>query len=125
MSTLQKSLPILLCLCLVAGCYEDIAEVTLNPDGSGTVKQKLVVSERLLVSEGGSNDNAPPATKEKVLEEIMMEFALLTDLSQAGKYYLEALPIYKDIENRLGEANTLISLGNLVSFSGGKFEETR
>lgn len=60
------------CLCFLAGCYEDEVELTLNPDGSGTLKQKLVISERLIVagSEGGSEADIPPITKERVLEKI-------------------------------------------------------
>jgi hypothetical protein len=72
MSILQKILPILCCVFLLSGCYEDEAEITLNSDGSGTVKEKLVISERLIVatSEDGGNENTPPVSKEKVLEKI-------------------------------------------------------
>ncbi len=60
------------CLCFLSGCYEDEAELTLNSDGSGTLKQKLVLSERLIVAgpDSGPREGAPPATKEKVLEKI-------------------------------------------------------
>ena len=72
MSVLQKILAVVCCVCLLGGCYEDESEITLNADGSGTVKQKLVISERLIVatSENGGNKNTPPVSKEKVLEEI-------------------------------------------------------
>ena len=72
MSVLQKTLAVVCCVCLLGGCYEDESEITLNADGSGTVKQKLVISERLIVatSENGGNKNTPPVSKEKVLEEI-------------------------------------------------------
>jgi len=62
----------LFCLCFFAGCYEDETELILNSDGSGTLKQKLVISERLLVaaSEGSSGADIPPATKEKLRETI-------------------------------------------------------
>jgi hypothetical protein len=72
MAVLRKMLLILFCACLIGGCYEDEAEIILNPDGSGTVKERLVISERLIVatSEGSSNENTPPVNKEKVLEQV-------------------------------------------------------
>ena len=72
MAVLRKMLLILFCACLIGGCYEDEAEIILNSDGSGTVKEKLVISERLIVatSEGSSNENTPPVNKEKVLEQV-------------------------------------------------------
>ncbi len=72
MTVLRKMLLISFCVCFVSGCYEDEAEITLNPDGSGALKQKLVLSERLIVStsNGGGSEGTPPATKEKVLEQI-------------------------------------------------------
>ena len=72
MFLLQKMFLISLCVCFISGCYEDEAEVTLNTDGSGTLKGKLVISERLIVatSEGGGSENTPPVSKEKVLEQI-------------------------------------------------------
>ncbi len=70
MSVLQKILPVVCCVFLLGGCYEDESEITLNADGSGTVKGKLVISERLIVatSEDGGNKNTPPVSKEDVLE---------------------------------------------------------
>jgi hypothetical protein len=67
-----KRLIIVFCLCLMSGCYEDFAEVILNNDGSGTIKQKYILSERIIVvaSDGSSRDDTPPATKEKLLEKI-------------------------------------------------------
>ena len=67
-----RVLLVLLCISLISGCYEDIADITLNPDGSGTIKHKLILSERLVVatSDDPGRRNIPPATKEKVLEEI-------------------------------------------------------
>ncbi len=67
-----RVLLVLLCISLIPGCYEDVAEITLNPDGSGTIKHKLILSERLVVatSDDPGRRNIPPATKEKVLEEI-------------------------------------------------------
>jgi hypothetical protein len=72
MTVLKRMFLILFCVCFISGCYEDEAEITLNPDGSGTLKQKLVLSERLIVStsNGGGSERTPPATKEKVLEQI-------------------------------------------------------
>ena len=72
MTVLKRMFLILFCVCVISGCYEDEAEITLNPDGSGALKQKLVLSERLIVStsNGGGSEGTPPATKEKVLEQI-------------------------------------------------------
>ena len=72
MTVLQRIFLILFCVCFIGGCYEDEAEITLNPDGTGALKQKLVLSERLIVStsNGGGSEGIPPATKEKVLEKI-------------------------------------------------------
>jgi hypothetical protein len=72
MTVIRKKIPILLCLCFICGCYEDEAELTLNSSGSGTLKQKLIISERLVVagSDSSGNGNTPPVTKEKVLKEI-------------------------------------------------------
>jgi hypothetical protein len=59
-------------VCLLVGCYEDESEITLNTDGSGTLRQKLVISERLIVavSQDDGNEKTPPVNKEKVLERI-------------------------------------------------------
>jgi len=72
MGILQRILLVSLFLFFLSGCYEDEAEVTLNADGSGTVKEKLVISERLIVttSEDGGNKNTLPVSKENVLEEV-------------------------------------------------------
>ena len=91
MTVLRKMLLILFCVCFVSGCYEDEAEITLNPDGSGALKQKLVLSERLIVStsNGGSSEQTPPATKEKVLEQIGQAINVTsikqTDLPDGGR----------------------------------------
>jgi len=72
MSVLQKILLVVCCVFLLVGCYEEESEITLNVDGSGTVKEKLVISERFIVasSEDGGNKNTPPVSKEKVLEKV-------------------------------------------------------
>ena len=61
-------------LCFVlCGCYEDVSEVTLNADGSGSIKEKLVLSERFITatSEGdGGKSNMPAVCKEDMLKEI-------------------------------------------------------
>lgn len=41
MFLLQKMFLISLCVCFISGCYEDEAEVTLNTDGSGTLKEDI------------------------------------------------------------------------------------
>jgi len=91
MTVLQRILVVLFCVCLLSGCYEDESEITLNADGSGTIKQKLVISERLIVatSEGGGSGNTPPVTKEKVLEQIGTAVDItsitLTELPDGGR----------------------------------------
>lgn len=72
MSVLKTILPVLCCVFLLCGCYEDESEITLNDDGSGFIKGRLVISERLIVAtlEDGGNENMPAVSKEKVLEEI-------------------------------------------------------
>ena len=90
-SILQKILALVCCVFLLGGCYEDEAEITLNADGSGTVKEKLVISERLIVatSEDGGNKNTPPVSKEKVLEKVGSAVDItsitLTDLPDEGR----------------------------------------
>jgi len=63
---------IVFCMCLISGCYEDEAQLTLNPDGSGILKQKVVISERLIVASSDSDrsENTPPVSKDKLLEEV-------------------------------------------------------
>lgn len=79
------------CLLVIGGCYEDEAVITLNPDGSGTFTQKLILSERFIVavSEGDAPDNTPPTTKEHVLKEIGSALdrpnVRETDLPDGGK----------------------------------------
>lgn len=91
MFVLQKWLWFCVVLCLLSGCYEDEAEVALNSDGSGTLKLKLVLSERLIVasSDSGGSENTPPATKEKVLEQIGQAIDVTsikqTDLPDGGR----------------------------------------
>ena len=72
MSVLKRICLFLSCMCLVAGCYEDTVELTLNSDGSGTIKQKLVLSERFIVAaeEGGASQNVPVPNKEDIVREI-------------------------------------------------------
>ncbi|MHC4773258.1 MAG: hypothetical protein ACYS8S_06740 [Planctomycetota bacterium] len=72
MSVFKKTLVLACCVSLLGGCYEDKTEITLKADGSGTIKQKLVTSERLIVatSEDGGNKNTPPVSKEEILEKI-------------------------------------------------------
>jgi hypothetical protein len=91
MSLLQKTLLVLSCVCLLGGCYEDESQITLNGDGSGTLRQKLVISERLIVatSEDGGNKNTPPVSKEKVLEKVGSAVDItsitLTELPDGGR----------------------------------------
>jgi len=59
-------------MCLVGGCYEDTMELTLNSDGSGTVKQKLIFSERFIVAaeESKGPQNAPIPDKVELVKKI-------------------------------------------------------
>lgn len=72
MSLLQKMLLVLPILCLISGCYEDDAEITINSDGSGLLKQRLVFSERLLVAieENPTAFHGPKFIKEDIVKEI-------------------------------------------------------
>lgn len=91
MSVLQKILAVVCCVFLLGGCYEDESEITLNADGSGSVKAKLVISERLIVatSEDSSNKDTPPVSKEKMLEKIGSAIDItsitLTELPDGGR----------------------------------------
>jgi hypothetical protein len=91
MTILKRMSLIFFCVFFISGCYEDEAEITLNPDGSGALKQKLVLSERLIVStsNGGGSERTPPATKQKVLEQIgqAIDVTLIkqTDLPDGGR----------------------------------------
>jgi hypothetical protein len=57
---------------LVSGCYEDFTELTLNSDGSGTIEQKLVLSERFMVavSENRGSQDGPIPDKEELVKKI-------------------------------------------------------
>ncbi len=77
---LCKRICLLLLISIIAGgCYEDIAEIKLNPDGSGSIKQKFVFSEQLLVAsegEGTSASNVPETTKEALVKKIGTAFKI-------------------------------------------------
>jgi hypothetical protein len=62
----------LICSCLIGGCFEDHAQITLNPDGSGTIKHRIVLSDRFVVanSESASRPDGPIPNKEELLEKI-------------------------------------------------------
>jgi hypothetical protein len=59
-------------MCLLGGCYEDVVELTLHPDGSGTLRQKLVLSERFVVAteENRGSQNVPAPNKEEIVRKI-------------------------------------------------------
>jgi len=59
-------------MCLVAGCYEDTVQLTLNADGSGVIKQKLVLSERFIVAteENGGSQKGPIPNKVDIVRTI-------------------------------------------------------
>jgi uncharacterized protein YodC (DUF2158 family) len=77
---------LLACLCTLAGCYEDEATITLNPDGSGTIEQTLLLSERMIVglSKDAAPASAPGATKERILQSIGSAFEV-TSLTQEDR----------------------------------------
>jgi len=92
MRVTSRIIAVLLFLCFISGCYQDELELTLNPDGSGTIKQKLVFSERAMVvasDTAGEGERMPPATKEKVVDKIGEAFyvALIkqTDMPDGGR----------------------------------------
>ncbi|MHC4648348.1 MAG: hypothetical protein ACYTBJ_23055 [Planctomycetota bacterium] len=91
MPVLQKILALVCCVFLLGGCYEEELEITLNADGSGTVKEKLLISERLIVatSEDGGDKNTPPVSKEEVLEKVGSAVDItsitLTELPDGGR----------------------------------------
>jgi len=72
MTVLRKMLLILFCVCFVSGCYEDEVVLTINSDGSGTLKQKAVLSERFMVaiSEGKGAQNGPIPDKDEMMKKI-------------------------------------------------------
>jgi len=72
MSVLKRICLFLFCMCLVTGCYEDTVELTLNSDGSGTIKQKLVFSERFMVAaeENKGSQNIPFSDKQDLVRRI-------------------------------------------------------
>ena len=72
MFVLKRTSLFLLCMFLVSGCYEDEVELTLNSDGSGTIKQKLVLSERFMVavSENQGSQNGPIPDKDELVKKI-------------------------------------------------------
>ena len=72
MSVLKMICLFLFCMCLVTGCYEDTVKLTLNSDGSGTIKQKLVLSERFIVAaeENMASQKVPTPNKEDIVREI-------------------------------------------------------
>ena len=85
-------LPLTLCCALMlAGCYEDYAQVTLRSDGSGIVKTRAVVSEQMVVatSEGDAGGRGPSIEKDEIIEEIgdAMEITSinLKELSDGGR----------------------------------------
>ena len=72
MSVLKRICLFLFCMCLVAGCYEDTVELALNVDGSGVIKQKLVLSERFIVAneESSGSQKGPIPNKVDIVRTI-------------------------------------------------------
>jgi len=72
MIVLRKMLLILFCVFFVSGCYEDEVVLMINSDGSGTLKQKAVLSERFMVaiSEGKGPQNVPIPDKDEMMKKI-------------------------------------------------------
>lgn len=72
MSVSRRAGLFLFCTCLFGGCYEDTVELTLYPDGSGILKQKVVLSERFVVGteESSGSQQGPAPDKEEFVREI-------------------------------------------------------
>ena len=91
MKGLYKFSVLLVYVFVLAGCYEDRAEITLNADGSGSVKQKLVFSEQLIIGmkDGDSGDKMLPNEKEELVKKIgdALKFTSITstDLDDGGR----------------------------------------
>jgi hypothetical protein len=91
MSVLQRTFLVLFFVCLLSGCYEDTVELTLNADGSGTIRQKLVLSERFMVatSEDKGSQDAPIPDKEELVKKIGPAIKISsieqTDLPDGGR----------------------------------------
>lgn len=91
MSVLQRVFPVLFLVCLLSGCYEDTVELTLNHDGSGTIRQKLVLSERFMVaiSEDSPSRDGPVPDKEELVKKIGPAIKISsikqTDLPDGGR----------------------------------------
>lgn len=91
MKALKNTVATVCCVVLLGGCYEDTAEVTLKSDGSGTVKMKFALSERVVVAAsdtGAAGGQLPPITKQRVREDIgaALDISSLdqTDLPDGG-----------------------------------------
>lgn len=56
---------------LLTGCFEDEVDVTLNPDGSGKVRQRMKLSAEMVqqMSQGGAQGPDFPASRQEVEEE--------------------------------------------------------
>ena len=91
MSVLQKTCVSLFCMCLVSGCYEDTVELILNSDGGGTIKQKIVLSERFIVAseEKSGSQNVPIPNKQEIVKKIGSAIEIKsikqTDLPDGGR----------------------------------------
>jgi hypothetical protein len=91
MYVLQRALLVLSLVCLLAGCYEDTVELTLNHDGSGTIRQKLILSERFMVaiSEDAPSQDGPIPDKEELVKKIGPAIKISsikqTDLPDGGR----------------------------------------
>ena len=70
MSVLRRTFLVLCCVFLFSGCYEDEVELTINRDGSGTIKQKLVFSERFMVAKEKKGQDTPVPDKEELVKNI-------------------------------------------------------
>lgn len=72
MSVSRRAGLFLICTCLFGGCYEDKVELVLYPDGSGTLKQKVVLPERFVVGteEGSGSQQGPPSNKKEFVRDI-------------------------------------------------------
>ena len=82
MSICKKFCFVLLISIFVGGCYEDVIEIKLNPDGSGSIKQRSVLSERLMTATESENESVsstgPETTKEALVKKIGTAFNVVS-----------------------------------------------
>lgn len=91
MKDLFKAIFLVVFVFTFSGCYEDRAEITLNVNGSGSVRHKTVFSERLMVAikDGDGGGRMLPSEEEELIKKIGEALKLTsitsTDLDDGGR----------------------------------------